>query len=409
MIKRLRLKFICINMAIVTIMLCAIFLTVLRFVRTNLERESIRMMQTVATEPVRAGPPDKPPSGVHLPYFILQVGQNGELIVSGGEYYDLSDKEFLYALIEQTASSQERVGLLPSYNLRFCKVVTPEVQCIVFADVSSEINAMHHLYKGCLAVGGVSFLLFLFLSFLLARWAVRPVDQAWKQQRQFVSDASHELKTPLTVILTNAEMLQTTQADAADRAQFLENILIMSRQMRELIENLLDLARVDNGIPMQERTHVDLSALVSRVVLPFEPVYFEQGLEIVTQVETGIVVRGSEAHLNQMVSVFLDNAQKYALSPGAVTVKLKKCLGRHCLLSVSNPGAPISPEDLQNIFKRFYRADKARGRDGSYGLGLSIAERIVREHGGKIWAESAHGMNTFYVQFPTQFGKNGAH
>ena len=181
-----------------------------------------------------------------------------------------------------------------------------------------------------------------------------------------------------------------------------DNILTMSRQMRGLVEDLLELARVDDGIARTVWTRVDLSRLVSDAVLTFEPVCFEAGLTLETDIQPDITVRGSESHLRQVAEILLDNARKYADPGGTVTVTLTRQGRRHCLLSVADPGEAISPEDLKNIFKRFYRADKARAMDHSYGLGLSIADSIVTDHHGKIWAESAGGINTFFVSLPTQ-------
>ena len=146
--------------------------------------------------------------------------------------------------------------------------------------------------RTCGIIGGVSLLAFLFISVFLARWAVRPVEKAWDQQRQFVADASHELKTPLTVILTNAELLQTPGYGGADRAA--ESILTVARQMRGLVESLLELARVDNGAVKTALARLDLSRLVSDALLPFEPLYFERGLELESKIAEDIPVNGSE-------------------------------------------------------------------------------------------------------------------
>lgn len=120
-----------------------------------------------------------------------------------------------------------------------------------------------------------------------------------------------------------------------------------------------------------------------------------------SEIEDGIRVRGSQSHLVQVVDILLDNAQKYSGERGHTWVSLKRQGAKHCLLAVANEGAPMSAKELKNIFKRFYRADAARERTGSYGLGLSIAEGIVKTHKGKIWAESKDGINTFSVQLPT--------
>ena len=226
------------------------------------------------------------------------------------------------------------------------------------------------------------------------------MDRAWKQQRQFVADASHELKTPLTVIMTNAELLQSPSYEPEAKAQFSQSILTMARQMRGLVERLLELARVDDGRSNMAFTRCDLTALVTQSVLPFEALFFEKGLTLTCQAEEGVAVQGSPAHLAQVVEILLDNAQKYSDRSGEVAVRLSRQHRGHCLLTISNPGTALSPQQLQDIFKRFYRADQARSRDGSFGLGLSIAQAIITEHRGRIWAESAGGLNTFFVQLP---------
>ena len=175
----------------------------------------------------------------------------------------------------------------------------------------------------------------------------------------------------------------------------------MSRQMRQLIEEMLDLARTDSGQGNLVLSQVDLSKLVSDAVLPFEPVFFEAGLTLTTDIQPGITLRGSEQHLRQTADILLDNARKYAEAPGDVTVTLTRSSSR-CRLTVSNPGPEISKEDLKNIFKRFYRSDTAHTQRGSYGLGLSIAQNIVLRHHGKIWAESKNGRNTFFVELPVK-------
>lgn len=399
MLRRLRLKFVCINMLIVTVMLCGIFGTVLSFTARNLEIESLRTMEAIAARPMGAEAPDEPREEVRLPYFCLVIDQEGQLTVSGGGYFDLSDEDFLQEVLDAALATHDHTGVLKDYNLRFCRMVTPMEQCVVFTDMSSEQHTMQNLLRSCVAIGAVSFLAFLGVSLLLARWAVRPVARAWDQQRQFVADASHELKTPLTVILTNAELLRDPSRSQAERDRFAGYILTMSHQMRGLVEHLLELARVDSGLSKAAMEAVDWSRLVSEAVLPFEPLYYEQGLELRCSVQDGLLVRGSPTHLRQVVEILLDNALKYTPPPGAVTVRLQR-QGTRRLLSVSNPGPAIAPADLKNIFKRFYRLDRVRSAQHSYGLGLPIAEGVVRQHRGRIWAESREGRNTFFVELP---------
>lgn len=401
MLKKLRVKFVCINMLIVMAMLCAMFGMLFSVTKSNLESESIQMMADIANDPFHMGRPDERPNGVRLPYFTLQIGLRGTLIATGGGYYDLSNEAFLKEVMTEALEQQTQTGILEGYNLRFYRTMTPTSQLLVFADTTSEQATLMGMARTFAIIGTLSFLVFLGVSLLLARWAVKPVDRAWKQQKQFVADASHELKTPLTVIMTNAELLQSPEVEAGDRDQLAGNILTMSRQMRGLVEGLLELARMDNGSVKTAHTDLDWSMVVEDALLPFEPLYFEKGLELESHLDSGLRIRGSESHLRQVVEILLDNAMKYAYPESKVWVYLLR-QGKDCLLSVANPGPEISKADLKNIFKRFYRVDQARTASGSYGLGLSIAEGIVKAHKGKIWAESANGINVFHVQLPLQ-------
>ena len=397
MLRKLRLKFVIINMAIVTAMLCVIFGLIYHSTRVDLEQENLNMMRAIASFPAldRPGRPDQPPEEVRLPYFTLQIEADGTVSAFGGGYYDLSDGKFLQDLADKVMAAGGDTGVLEEYNLRFCRLPTPMGERLVFSDISSERATLDSLVRTCLLIGSLSFLAFLGLSLLLARWAVRPVERAWQQQRQFVADASHELKTPLAVITTNAELLQGTQESGPA-----SHILSTARQMRQLVEGLLELARADGGASETPMARVDWSALVEEALLPFEPVFFERGLTLTPRVQPGLAVWGRADQLRQAVDILLDNAQKYAVSPSAVYLHLDRVNHNRCLLMVENRADPLSPQELEDIFKRFYRTDRARSRDGSFGLGLPIAKQIVSAHRGRIWAESREGRVRFYIELP---------
>ena len=323
MLKRLRIKFVCINMLTVTIMLCVIFGMVFYFTSRNLELQSIRMMEEIASSSSFRRGPNEPLGSVQLPYFTLEMGPRGELVAKGSGHYDLTDEGLMREMLSIVASRQEQVGVLEEYSLRYCRTQSPAGVFVVLADISSERATLSDLVETCVLISTLSFLAFLAISFFLARWAVKPVDQAWTQQKQFVADASHELKTPLTVIMTNAELLQLHEQDEAACRQFAGNILAMSQQMRGLVESLLELARVDNGSAKMVFDNVDLSGLISNAVLPFEPLYFERGLALNCLIEPGIGLRGSASHLRQVVEILLDNAMKYSFPGGEVDLRLK--------------------------------------------------------------------------------------
>ena len=387
MIRSLRRKFIAMTMAVFSLLLCVIFSLVVHFTGQNLEAESIRFLQTAAESPTQPGIPGQ----MRQPCFVIRATPWGQTVQSSGGF-DLSDEQLLTQIVALAAASESELGILEDYSLRYLRTQRPTELTLVFVDISGEEAAMRNLKLTCAAIGLLSLAAFWGVSIFLARWAVRPVERAWAEQRQFIADASHELKTPLTVILTNAELMQTDPDP-----QYARSVLTMAGRMRSLVESLLELARVDNGAVRTAFADIDLSELVSDELLPFEPVYFERGLTLESELEPGLTVSGSPRHLKQLLSILLDNALRYAPEGAEVRVTLRR-QGQNALLTVTNPGN-LSAEECRKIFLRFYRLDAARS-GGGYGLGLPIARAIVTEHGGKLWAESREGLVTLSAQLP---------
>ena len=414
MLKRLRIKFVCINMGVVVVMLAVVFGLLLVSAQRSLAEGNAERMHAaldLALRDARRGSagreelpvPEETPQRAFFQCILVELGPAGEVrsasgYRSGGEMGAADG--YLGEMVAAALATGESEGVLKGFGVRFLLDRGALGTRLVFADLSAETDTMSNLVRSFLLVGAAALAAFLLISVLLARWAVRPVEAAWNEQRRFVSDASHELKTPLTVIMTNAELLTDPAYDAAARGRFAENILTMSRQMRGLVEGLLELARVENGTAARQMEELDFSALCAEALLPFEPLCFEKGLCLRSEIAEGLRVRGDAGLLRQVFDILLDNALKYASPGGEVAVRLSRAGGR-CALSVADQGEPIPAGDLPKLFDRFYRADKARSRNGSYGLGLSIARKIVEGHRGGICAESAEGYNTFTVSLPT--------
>ena len=238
---------------------------------------------------------------------------------------------------------------------------------------------------------------FFLISLFLARQTLRPVEEAWAQQRRFVADASHELKTPITVILANLGVL-LAHPDEPIRAnrQWLDNSREEAVRMKGLVEDMLFLARSDADQTPMVTERVNLSDLLWSSLLSFEPVAFEQGVEMHSTVEPEIFVQGAASQLQQLFAILLDNAVKYAGEHGKVWVNLRQKEGK-TVLTVRNTGDPIPAGSLAHVFDRFYRVDEARTRErGGYGLGLAIAQRIAEGHGGRITAESTRESGTVF-------------
>lgn len=210
-----------------------------------------------------------------------------------------------------------------------------------------------------------------------------------------MADASHELKTPLTVILANIGILLAHKQDTiAEQSKWVENTKTEADRMKQLVDDLLFLAKADAPKKPDAHKELDLSDTVWSALLPFESIAFEAGLTLASEITPGMTVSGSEGELRQLVAILLDNACKYAGEKGRVTLLLERD-GDHARLCVNNTGEPIDPVHLPHLFERFYRVDESRYRkhDG-YGLGLSIAKQIADNHRARITVESTEHMGT---------------
>lgn len=234
-----------------------------------------------------------------------------------------------------------------------------------------------------------------YISIMLTRWLVRPVEEAFNKQRQFVFDASHELKTPLAVIIASAEMLEKNPKEK----KWLSNIKSEADRMNKLVINLLDLAKTESLPSKLKYSTVNLSKETERSILTFEGLVFEKGLEIDYDIEDNIEFSCDLDKIKELLSILLDNAIKHSYDNAKIRVNLFK-EKENIILEVINNGDDI-PKDKQNkIFERFYRVDEARNRnENRYGLGLAIAKNIVDIHQGKISVTSSNNYTTFKVIF----------
>ena len=397
MIRKLRLKFVAICMALVTAILAAVFFSVYFSMARNISDLSRQVLYRVVQEESVGGSMTRPDISINiggdrvlLPYFTVNLwtsrrgGYTAQ--ITGGTYANLEDTEELTAILQDCLSQDQREGTITAYHLRYLRQDNGLYEKLAFVDMSMEQAVLRKMMGSYLFIALASLLLLLGVSILLSHWATRPVEKAWKQQRQFLSDASHELKTPLTVILSNAELLE--QAELPDKpARWSDNILSEAGRMRSLVEEMLTLARADNMVRTAVLTEVSLSDVAAGCALAFEPVAFEAGKSLNYTLAENVTVLGDGEKLRQLISILLDNAIKYGADGGTITLSLEKT-ERQAKLTVSNPGDPIPPEQLSHLFERFYRADASRGEKSGFGLGLSIAQTIAAEHKGTLKAES---------------------
>ena len=273
---------------------------------------------------------------------------------------------------------------------------------VAVVDTAMEDRLSSAAVKALALIAVGAWLALLLLVYLLSGWAVRPMARAWDMQRQFVADASHDLKTPLTVILSNSELLR--QQTEGETAPELDRIESAGKRMKDLVQKMLTLARMEDGPDRGAWESMDLSDMVMESALAFEAAAFEKGLTIDENVAGDIAVKGNKAQVQSVVECLLDNACKYAAPGSRVTVSLEKA-GKKAKLTVHNTGSYIPPEDLSRVFERFYRADKSRTAGDSSGLGLAIVQSVVETMGGTVAAESSEEAGTaFTVLLPRENG-----
>lgn len=424
MIRKLKLKFMGILMTIFTVLLVAVLGLSYISAKNDYESRSLETLQDALKK--EESPPGKnSPSGKkkmppqersEFPVMILEIDGEGNAAVLSNELHSIDDDTALSLItfIEDGSSS----GILRAYHLRYVSGKHSPGGSVkyAFADTYAEENALRSQLMHSLVIGTVALVILFLVSLWLSDWAIRPAEDAWKLQQQFVADASHELKTPLTVILSNISL--TLQAssnfDDGSKNRYLFRIRDESNRMKDLVESLLFLAQSDAGQVRSEHRNFDFSTLIRSAVLSFEPVAFESGKEIVFEAAEFVRLCGDEEKIRRLVQILLDNACKYGKKDSVIHVNLSladcsKHSGTSCRISakkeahltVTSEGTPLSEYDIQHIFLRFYRTDPSRNQVSGYGLGLSIARNIVSEHGGKISAIS-DGIckNTFMVSLP---------
>ena len=390
MIKKLRIKFVAICMALVTAVLATVLLSICVATRRNISSLSDQTLRRALLEETVGGftKPQFPlgeEDRVLLPYFTVSLF-GSTAYVTAGTYDDLENTEVLQDILNQCLAQNAQEGVISQYHLRYRLQDNGFYTRIAFVDMSMEMAVVARMMGSYLAIAGAALLLLLGVSILLSFWVTRPVDRAWRQQRQFLSDASHELKTPLTVILANAELLEEVPMEDGP-ARWVDNIHASAGRMRTLVEQMLTLARADNAAPTVPMGEVDLSELAADTALAFEAVAFEAGKELQYDIAPEIRVLGDGEKLRRLISVLLDNAVKYGAEGRPIRMTLTRT-ERQARVQVENDGPPIPPEQLSRLFERFYRADASRGEKSGFGLGLSIAAAIASEHKGTLKAES---------------------
>lgn len=365
------------------------------------------MLERYAEEYIPGGIPgvEKPPPGKMPPepsntdnrfnlstFYSVAIDNSGDVIrVDKGENTLYSD-EYLTEIAEEFVDGGKHRGT--SGNFVYLIEENESYTLVALMDNTLVSDSITTLFRYTMIFGGCVIVILFFLSQYLARRIVRPLEESYQKQKQFISDAGHELKTPISVVNANGEMLLREIGEN----KWLSNIQYENSRMAALVNQLLELARTEKV--SANMCKVDLSRLVMGGTLPFESIAFDRGLKLSYSVEEGIAVNGNSDQLGQLVSILLDNALEHSMDGGTITISLKK-ERNSAVLSVLNQGEAIPEEERSEIFERFYRGDMSRtGGSNHYGLGLAIAKAIVITHRGKISVSCDNNITEFSVVIP---------
>lgn len=323
--------------------------------------------------------------------YTITLNRDGTVASWTSDRTDLYSDEQVTAMAESIQAEGKGSGRIGTQFYR--KTEKDGQSLLVVLDARLDYLSASNVLRSTILIAAAACVLLSLLAWLLIRKMVQPVEDAFTRQKQFVSDASHELKTPLAVISANAEVLEQEIGEN----EYLGYIRSEVRRTDSLVNNLLSLARMDRHEGTAEMKPFDLSHAVLDVVLPFESTVYEAGKTLETDIPEGIRCTGNEEMVQQLTVILLSNALKYSDENGRIAVSLKTH-GKLRELRVFNTGEPIAPEDREKVFDRFWRADPAHGREtGGHGLGLAIARSIVEANKGKISVESGKEGTTFTV------------
>ena len=343
--------------------------------------------------------PDKSPtSRSWISVLITDDGKSGEVVYSNPFNKPGNEDEICSAAEDISAQNSENGYIIMSgvsykYQIRGSGGKTR----VMFIDRTNQLATMRRLLVIMIIVGVGALAVLFPISVIISGWIVKPISKAWNNQKEFFANASHELKTPLTVISANIDVIMSEpEKTVSQQEKWFEYIKAEAVKMSKLINQMLYLSKNDRAEAEMLMTDFDFSEVIEGVCLAVEALAFEKGHTLLTDIEPGIICRGDKEMMIRLANILIDNAISHSVSGGAISVKLVRKKNKD-ILTVTNKGEYIPPEELSRLFDRFYRTDKSRTKEtGGFGLGLSIAKTIAENHKGTLTASSsADGTTSF--------------
>ena len=327
-----------------------------------------------------------------MDYEVYTVKVNNgtitRIIEHGNSSSDFNVEEVALSIMEK--DKELKIGNLYSSKYAYNSLMDNTIVIINTENVSNILRAT--LIQTILLFAVFEIIIY-FISILITKWITKPAEESLKKQKDFIADASHELKTPLAVIIASSDELKEDKKNA----KYIENIKYESERMNKLITGLLDLSKLENGVSINTYKEENISRIIEKISLTFEAIAFEHNITIDSIIEENILFKCNKDEIEKLISIIIDNAIKHSYKDSTISVIASK-EKNNINIEITNTGDPIKPGDEEKIFERFYRADKSRNRDSNrYGLGLAIAKNIVTNHGGTIKAFSKDNKTTFKI------------
>ncbi len=326
-----------------------------------------------------------------LDYDIYTViFNNNEIIKIVNHYYNSTEFNIDKAI--NNILNNKRMNNNLYFNNYVYKYINNNILVIInTTDISNKLKSILFI---SMIIFILFFMLIILISYLLTEWITKPARSAFQKQKEFIADASHELKTPLAVIMASSDSLKVNK----ENTKYLENIKFETERMNKLISSLLELSKLENAKELEMKDE-NLSKIVERIALTFEAIAFENNITIETDIESNITFKCNKDEIEKVISILIDNAIKHSNKNTNIDIILNK-VRNNIVIKVINEGDGIKPGEEELIFERFYRSDKSRNRDSNrYGLGLAIAKQIVHLHKGTIKATSKESKTTFEIIF----------
>lgn len=332
--------------------------------------------------------------------FIVKVNTSGK-IIEASKNNILNEIDTNELIKKSMINTQLKGSISTDYGtFRYIASRDKQSRFIVFYNESMQKSFLNLLIIIFIVIGIIGVFLAFLSSYFVANKALVPIKQAWLKEKTFIADASHELRTPLAIIRTNMEIVMDNGNETVkSQENWLSNIQYEYMKMAKLVDDLLFLAREDNKNKAVNISAINLSEIILQACNAFKPLANEKEIELLVDIERGIVIPGDDIKMNRLICILIDNAIKYTESTGRIEVSCKHC-DKHSIITVSDSGIGISKDDISKIFQRFYRADKSRNSETEgIGLGLSIVDSIIKQFNGTMRVSSIVGKgSTFEVE-----------